>query len=70
MQHKEAVLKACLKPWLDKAYSVTTSIEGNLASLQATQQKLQADSLGPAIEQLVEEVKQVAAQCTAEFSVI
>lgn len=49
-QQKEAVLKAHLKPWLDEAYLVTTSIEGKLASLQATQQKLQADSSRPGIE--------------------
>lgn len=60
-QHKEVVLKVCLKPRLDEAYSVTTSIEGNLVSLQETQQKLQADSSRPATEQLVEEVKQAAA---------
>ena len=36
-QHKEAVLKAYLKRWLDEAYLITTSIEGKLASLQETQ---------------------------------
>ena len=51
------MLKAHLKPWLDEAYLVMTSIEGKLANLQATQQKLQADNLGPATEQLVEEAK-------------
>jgi len=70
MQHKDAVLKAHLKPWLDEAYLVTASIEGKLANLQSTQQKLQADSSGPATEQLVEEVKQAAAQCTDEVTVI
>lgn len=33
MQHKEEVLKVCLKPWLDKAYLFMASIEGNLANL-------------------------------------
>jgi len=33
VQHKEAVLKARLKPWLDEAYAVTASIEGNLVTL-------------------------------------
>lgn len=54
-------MKVRLKLWLDEAYSVTTSIEGKLANLQATQQKLQPDSLGLATEKLVEEVKQEAA---------
>jgi len=36
-QHKEFVVKACLKPWLDKAYLIIATIEGNLASLQGTQ---------------------------------
>ncbi len=35
-QHKEAVLKVHLKPLLDEAYSVTSSIERKLANLQAT----------------------------------
>lgn len=55
------MLKARLKPWLDEAYSVIASIKHKLAGLQATQQKLQSDSLGLAIEQLVEEVKQAVA---------
>jgi len=46
------------------------SIEGKLATLQATQQKLQADSSGAVTEQMVEDAKQVAAQCTAEVAVI
>ena len=36
-QHKEAMLKVWLKPWLDESYSVTAFIEGKLANLQATQ---------------------------------
>jgi len=64
------MLKACLKPWLDEAYLITTSIEGNLASVQETQQKLQADSAGPTTEQLVEEIKQAVAQCTAEVAAV
>ena len=63
-------MKARLKLWLDEAYLVMTSIEGKLASLQATQQKLQVDNSGLAIEQLVEEVKKAATQCIAEVSVI
>ena len=68
-QQKEAMLKVCLKPWLDEAYLVTISIEGKLTSLQVTQQKLQADSLGPTAEHLVEEVKQAVTQCTAKVAV-
>ena len=39
-RHKEAVLKACLQPWIDKAYTITASIESNLTQLQATQQRI------------------------------
>jgi len=35
-QHKEFVMKACLKPSLNKAYLIMTTIEGKLASLQET----------------------------------
>lgn len=49
---------------------VTTSIEGNIVTLQETQQKLQANISGVVIEQMVEDAKQVAAQCTIEFVVI
>lgn len=69
-QHKEAVLKARQKPCLDEAYAVMTSIEGKLVTLQATQQKLQANSSGVVTEQMVEEAKQAAAQCTVEVVAI
>lgn len=46
-QCKEAMLKAHMKPWLDEAYAIITTIEGKLASLHETQQKLQADRTGP-----------------------
>lgn len=29
-QHKEAVLKARLQPWIDKAYTITTSMEAKI----------------------------------------
>jgi len=55
--HKEAMLKARLKPWLDEAYIVTSSIEAKLVTLQVMQQNLQADSLGAMTEQMIEDVK-------------
>lgn len=70
MKCKESVLKARIGPWLDEAYVLTTTIEGKLASLQATQQKIQSHSIGPQMEQLVEEMKQVATQCTAKVTVV
>ena len=36
-RHKEAVLKVHLQPWIDEAYTITTSIEGKLAELQSSQ---------------------------------
>lgn len=49
---------------------VIASIEGNLVNLEATQQKLQADSLGAVTKQMVEEAKQVATHCTVEVAII
>lgn len=46
------------------------SIEGKLANLQLTQQKLQANNFRPATEKLVEEVKQGIAQCIVKVSII
>lgn len=46
------------------------TIEGKLANLQVTQQKLQVDNLRPITEQFVEETKYVAAQCTTEAIII
>lgn len=56
-QHKEEELKAWLKPWLDEAYVLTTTIEGKLPNLQVTQQKIQADNVALATKQLVDQVK-------------
>lgn len=61
---------ARLKPWLQEAYTVTINIEGKFATLQTTQQKLQADSAGEVTEKIVEDVKQVASQCTVEVGII
>ena len=63
-------MKACLKPSLNKAYLIMTTIEGKLASLQETRQKIKSVSAGLVIEQLVEEMKQVETQCTTEVVVI
>ena len=59
-QHKPVVSKACLKPWLDEAYVISSTIEEKMAGLQRTQQKVKEDSAGPATEQLVEKIKQAA----------
>ena len=47
---------------------VIASIEGNLVTLQETQQKLKADSSGAMTEKMVEDANQVATQCTAEVA--
>ena len=69
-QCKEAVLKAKLGTWQEETYVLTASIERKLASLQVTQQKIQADSTKLATEQLVEQVKQAVTHYTAEVAVI
>jgi len=55
-RYKEAVLKARPQPWIDEVYMITTSIEGKLTKLRATQQKIQSSSSATIIEQRVEEV--------------
>jgi len=42
---------------MDESYTVTTSIEEKLATLQVTQQKLQVNSSGALTEQMVEDAK-------------
>lgn len=69
-QHKEAILNARLQPWLNEAYLITAIIEGKLASIQKTQQKIQLDSARLATEQLVEEMKQATTQCTIEVTIV
>jgi len=49
-RHKEVVLKARLQPWIDEAYMVIASIEGKLATLQETQQKIQGERLAAVTE--------------------
>lgn len=55
---------------LNMAYIITTSIEGNLAQLQATQQKIQGRNSVAITKQRVEEVQQVVTQCTDKVGVI
>lgn len=33
-RHKEAVLKVRIQPWIDKAFTITTEIEGKLTHMQ------------------------------------
>jgi len=62
------MLKDHLKPWLDEAYEIMNTIEGKLASMQDTHQKLETTSRGSLTKQLVKELKQVATQCTTEVA--
>ena len=55
--HKEAVLKAGLKPWLEEAYTVTGNIEGKLVTLQEMQQKLQFNIIGVVTKKTIEDAK-------------
>jgi len=60
-RHKEAVLKACLQPWINEAYTITKSIEAKLAQLQENQERIQGSSSTTMVtEQHVEEVQQAA----------
>ena len=64
------MLKAILKPWLDESYAVTGNIEGKLATMQETQQKLHTNSIGGVTEHTMEDAKQAAAQCTTKVAII
>lgn len=68
-QKKEDILKTRLGPWLDEAYIISTNIQEKLVNFQSTQQKIKQDSLGPAREQLVEQIKQTAMQSVAKLVV-
>lgn len=68
-QKKEAVLKARLGPWLGEAYIFSTNIQEKMAKLQSTQQTIKQDNARPTVEQLVEQIKQVAKQSVAEVEV-
>lgn len=37
-RHKEAVLKACVQPWIGEAFVITSSIEAKLMQMQGTQE--------------------------------
>lgn len=39
-QYKEEVLKADVQPWIDKAFTITTTIEGKIAQIQGTQEQM------------------------------
>jgi len=45
-------------------------MEGKLVTLQAMQQKLQAENAGAVTEKTIEDAKQAVAQCMAEVAVI
>jgi len=40
-RHREEVLKACVQPWIDKAFIITTIIEGKIMQMQGTQEQIQ-----------------------------
>jgi len=35
VRQQEEVLKECIQPWLDEAFSISTMIEGKIAHMQA-----------------------------------
>jgi len=64
-------LKARVQPWIDEAFLIKTTIEGKLAQMQGTQEQIQGSSFDTAIsKQHVQEIQQVAAQCTADLAAI
>lgn len=57
-RHKEAVLKVHLQLWIDEAYTIISSIEAKLTQQQATQERIQGNSLATIVtEQRVKEVQ-------------
>ena len=69
MQRKEVILKVRLGPWLDEAYIIFANSQEKFVNLQSTQQKIQQDSVGPAIEQLVEQIKQATTESVAKVAI-
>jgi uncharacterized coiled-coil DUF342 family protein len=70
-RHKEAVLKARVQPWIDEAFTITTTIEGKLAQMQGTQEQMQGSSSDTAVsEQRIQEIQQAAAQCAADLAAV
>jgi len=65
---KRAILKSKFGPWLDEAYVLSATTGEKLANLQTTKQKIHADSAGPSMKQLVDQVKQAATQYIAEVA--
>lgn len=39
-RRKEAVVKVCIQPWINEAFTITTIIEGKLAQMQGTQAQM------------------------------
>jgi len=44
-RHKETVLKACMQPWIDEAFTTTIDIEGRLAQIQGMHAQMQRNML-------------------------
>jgi len=40
-RHKEAILKECVQPWIDKSFTIIADIEGNLMQIQGMHAKMQ-----------------------------
>lgn len=60
-RHKDAVLKACLQPWINEAYTIIASIEANLTQLRVTQERIQgSSSVAMVTKQSMDEVQQEA----------
>ena len=70
-QHKEAVLKARVRPRIDLAFTITTKIEGKLAQMQGMQEWVQGSNANTTVlEQRVQEIQQAAAQCTVDLAIV
>lgn len=44
-RHKEAVLKECVQPWIDEAFTITTNIEGKFTHIQGMHVQMQGSAL-------------------------
>ena len=71
MKHKEVVLKAHIKTWINEAFVITASIKAKLMQMQGTQEQMQGSSSDTAVsKQRVQEVQQAAAQCTTDLAAV
>lgn len=67
-RQKEAVLKACVQPWIDEAFLITVDIKEKLAHMKAMQDLRQGFDLDSYhLAEQAEQIQRMAEQCVADL---